>query len=464
LVLLKCLVSALVLAGGFRAISDDDYARIVIAQRFAELPTLDPSGTSWLPLPFWLYGTVLRVFGQSIDVARTLAVVLGVLGTLLIYVAARWFGASRNVALVATALSTTISYAAWLGVATVPDGPTAALLLFAAAALNQSSWQRRSLGALGVGAACWCRYEAWPVALVFGLFTLYDARRARSPGLLIAALIAWFPAASWLLHGALHHDSAWFFFKRVSDYRRALGGSTTPWLLRLVDLPLRLVRFEPQLALLFGAAIWLAFRTHLRAEVARYSRAAVALSALLVFLIAGELSDGAPTHHSERTLLSIWFLMCLVSADLLLQARQQLTPPTRKRIALSLGAAICVTLLLRPRIAQHGTFAERAHELDIGKRARSLGVERLGVLCDDYGYFAIIAAYASPSQAVTLNEHDPRHAHGAKTQFAAADYVTSLAARKIRAVIVPHEKSGAIPEHALVRESNAKFALLELQN
>ncbi|HEX3855498.1 MAG TPA: hypothetical protein VHW01_31260, partial [Polyangiaceae bacterium] len=36
---------------GFRALSDDDYARISIAQRFAHTPHIDPSGTSWLPAP-----------------------------------------------------------------------------------------------------------------------------------------------------------------------------------------------------------------------------------------------------------------------------------------------------------------------------------------------------------------------------------------------------------------------------
>ncbi len=52
----KLVASLAVLGSGFRAVSEDDYARIVIAQRFAAAPRLDPSGTRWLPLPFWLYG------------------------------------------------------------------------------------------------------------------------------------------------------------------------------------------------------------------------------------------------------------------------------------------------------------------------------------------------------------------------------------------------------------------------
>src|SRR4051794_3443153 len=38
---------------GLHALSDDDYARVAIAEAFAGAPRLDPSHTSWLPFPFW---------------------------------------------------------------------------------------------------------------------------------------------------------------------------------------------------------------------------------------------------------------------------------------------------------------------------------------------------------------------------------------------------------------------------
>ena len=60
----------LVLALGFDHVSDDDYARVTIAQSFAHAPRLDPSGTSWLPFPFWALGSVMAVFGRSLEVAR----------------------------------------------------------------------------------------------------------------------------------------------------------------------------------------------------------------------------------------------------------------------------------------------------------------------------------------------------------------------------------------------------------
>src|SRR6185503_6603773 len=91
----KAIVSSAVLASGFRAISDDDYARVAIAERFATHPTLDPSGTSWLPAPFWLNGIVMLPLGRSLDVARGTAFTLGLSSALLIHVSARWLGVSR---------------------------------------------------------------------------------------------------------------------------------------------------------------------------------------------------------------------------------------------------------------------------------------------------------------------------------------------------------------------------------
>src|SRR4051812_25970635 len=99
LAVLKALVSAVVLASGFRAVSDDDFSRVVIAETWAHDPRFDASGTSWLPFPFWLNGAFLHVFGRSLDVARGVSFVLGVLSIALVYEAARWLGAFRRGAL-----------------------------------------------------------------------------------------------------------------------------------------------------------------------------------------------------------------------------------------------------------------------------------------------------------------------------------------------------------------------------
>ena len=139
----KALTSALVLAAGFRALSDDDYARIVIAQGFAQAPKLDPSGTSWLPFPFWLTGSAMALFGDSVQTARAVAVLSGIVASLLVWTAAHWLGVSRRGALLAAMIASVFPYAAWLGVATVPESLTAALMLLGLAAAGRCGAGRR---------------------------------------------------------------------------------------------------------------------------------------------------------------------------------------------------------------------------------------------------------------------------------------------------------------------------------
>src|SRR5262249_48008728 len=129
----KIAVSAVTLATGFRAVSDDDFARVVIAEQWAHAPRLDPSGTSWLPAPFWLNGAAMIAFGRSLAVARGLALVLGVASALLLYIAARWITADRRSALLGALVAALLSWSARLGIATVPELPTAALSVLAIA-------------------------------------------------------------------------------------------------------------------------------------------------------------------------------------------------------------------------------------------------------------------------------------------------------------------------------------------
>ncbi|MEM9694911.1 MAG: glycosyltransferase family 39 protein, partial [Myxococcota bacterium] len=145
---------------GFRAVSDDDFARVVIAQQFAHAPSWDPSGTSWLPFPFWLYGGVMAVAGTSLTMARATAFVAGLAATALLFAAGKvMFGRDRP-AFAGAALATVLPWSARLGLATVPELPTAALTVFGVATFAQR--RHRILGALALAVACLSRYEPWP--------------------------------------------------------------------------------------------------------------------------------------------------------------------------------------------------------------------------------------------------------------------------------------------------------------
>ncbi|HYQ03340.1 MAG TPA: hypothetical protein VER96_31915 [Polyangiaceae bacterium] len=386
---------------GFRALSDDDYARISIAQRFAQEPHFDPTGTSWLPAPFWTYGAAFRVFGTGMSVARTLAIALSLLATVLVYVAARVLGTSRLAAMIAAVLSCVLlPYSALLGVAALPEVPCAALLLFAAATLAVNEPWLRTCGGVALLVASLSRYEAWPIALVCAAFCAWDALRQRHAAYLIGALLAVSGPVLWVVLGHHNHGDAWFFIGRVTAYRRALGGYDIPLWRRLLEYPSALIWNALGLCLLLPLSFLLARKTR-ASDSPRYGRCAVALFGMLAFLMLGSVRDGVPTHHSARVLLPLWFLGCVIAGR---ESAREAT--TQGRIGVVI--ATMTTLPLWIRLASNEGFAQRALELEAGNAARMETKRDLAIDTTDYGYFAVQASFGTPLGTIVLDDHDPR--------------------------------------------------------
>jgi hypothetical protein len=407
--LAKAAISAFVLSSGFRAVSDDDYARIVIAQRFVFEPSLDPSGTSWLPFPFWIQGGAMMLFGRSIELARATSFALGVLSALLLLVAAHWAGVPRRAALAGAIAASSIPYAAWLGVATVPDLPAAALIALGIGAACTRDLGRRALGALALCAAALSRYEAWPIAAGFSLLCLHDAWRGRR-ALAAPALLAAFGPAAWLLHGALSHGDPLFFVARVSAYKRALGGGQDV-LAAVTGQPLAILRCEPELAGLTAVVIVSALASRRFDALRRHLRPLGLLGLLMLFLVIGELRASGATHHAERAVLAIWLWLAVLVADVTFD----LWPMLRQRARWGLAAASAATLLLgasvlRPWYARRDSFIDRSAEVAIGRAAseQARAGERLLVDTPDFGFYAVIAGFSRPERAEPVDERDPR--------------------------------------------------------
>jgi hypothetical protein len=391
---------------GFRALSDDDYARLSIAQRFAQEPRIDPSGTSWLPAPFWAYGAAFRGFGSELAVARTVAIALSLAATVLVYVAARVLGTTRLAALVAAVLSCVlVPYSALLGVAALPEVPCAALSLFAAATLAVNEPALRALGGGSLFLASLSRYEAWPIAGVYAIFCLWDALRLRHAAYLACAAVSLSGPALWLTLGQLNHGDAWFFVARVTAYRRALGGSDAPLWRRLLEYPWALIWNALGLCVLFPIFLFLGQKTR-SLDGPRYARCAAALLAMLAFLMLGSVRDGVPTHHAARVLLPLWFFGCVIAGREF--TRRAIDAGGRRRVGVVVAAISCLPLIEGVHLPDNEGFAERALELEAGKAARR--ETKLGLAIDtaDYGYFAVQAGFGSPRGTSVLDDHDPR--------------------------------------------------------
>jgi len=440
---LKLATSALVLASGFRALSDDDYARIVIAQRFAHAPSLDPSGTSWLPLPFWTTGSAMLVFGRSVATARSVAFVLGVLSVVVVWQAGRWLGLGRTAALFGATLAAVFPYSEWLGVTAVPELPTAALALLGIASLSRTG-RARVLGAIALSCACLSRYEAWPLSALFAAVGIWDTvrvRRGRVP-LAVASGVSLLGAGLWLANGAIQHGDALFFVQRVSAYRHAIGADPPSLGGVLLRQPLLALRAEPELWMFTLTACIALLLSGRVSELARHARGTLAMFCVMTFLALGDARGGAPTHHVERSLLFVWLWLALVGADAWVSAWRSLHAGARAALIAVTGIAVAPAAgLLRPWYSARDSFIDRSHEVALGQSARAIAKDQGRLLIDtpDFAFYSVIAGFGAPERAEPVDDRDPRKPRVADPWASEESLRRLVAERKADVLVAPLE-------------------------
>jgi hypothetical protein len=444
---------------GFRAVSDDDYSRMVIAARFAQQPSLDPSGTSWLPAPFWLYGVPMALAGDSLLTARVVALATGTASAVLVWFAARTLGLSDRAALGGALGAVVLPYGAWLSAAMVPEAPTAALVLFGVVSLVRPEARTRLYGGVALGAACLCRYEAWAPALCFALLTGVEAVRARRVALLPAAAAAALPIAAWLLHGVVRHGDAFFFVARVSQYRAALGHESHGFGPALLRVGWSIVRFEPELFVVTAVALSLSLRRGESPFGPAAWRPLVALLALVGFLVAADASGGSATHHPERSLLPVFWFLALLAAGLVVRLAEGDHP--FRLPALALPLALASSLLLRPDVRK--TFVDRTEEEQVGNVLRRLRAERVAVDTDDFGFFAIQAALGA-GRSWALAEHDPRRPEP-PPPATSPELARRLQERGGASwLVLPRTRQALAEPLGVLRMTTPRFTLIELRS
>jgi hypothetical protein len=427
---LYALGCVLVLALGFDQVSDDDFARVTIAQSFAHAPKLDPSGTSWLPFPFWALGSVMVVAGRSLAAARIVSIAFSSAAAVLPYLALRTTGASRRASMLALAFAMLSPWSLWLGAATVPESFTASFTAAAAIALGS----RRAPGpgsaarigfALALLAACLSRYEPWPVAAVLavvlatrGLRPPADASRsgaATAPrardDLVLAAIVAAGPLL-WMAWNVHAHGDPMHFFQRVARFKRALGEATPSTLDALLLYPRLFVTRRPDIvvavALAFtGGHIFVRSREEVRAA---WLVPLGCAAAQVAFLAYGNARDGAPAHHAERALLGVVFLTAMFAADVLVLAwpaalARALAP------ALACVAVVALAWLGTGVMAFHdvpgsGPAEDRTAQISAGSALRTENVEHVVLTPCAYEQFAVVAAFGAPEKVTTLPRTD----------------------------------------------------------
>lgn len=433
IIVIKALACALALAFGFRAVSDDDFARVTIAQTFAHQPVFDPSGTSWLPFPFWITGSAMLVAGRSLLTARIVAFVLGLFSAAIVGAAAFRLTNHRHGALLGAIFAAIFPWSVRLGVATVPELLTSALGVFALASLADPSPRLRALAGLGLVCATLSRYDVWPLAAAFAAYTFFDLVRSdKSLGkqkvfLGAAMVLAVAGPALWIAWNHVSRGNAFDSLDRVAAYRRALGTTDDGALMRFFAYPLAMIRHEPEL---FGAlGILLAssqtsqLRPYAQEAWRSYKRPLIVALLQLAFLSIAMIKDGAPTHHPERALL-VHLLLCALFVGNLAAVLIPRLSRTLRFVAFAAATGVLVlSLVIVRRWFRGEDFTVRQDEVTAGLFVREKLPEGEKILVDvvDYGYFAFVASLGRPEDAVLDRTLDPRLAQqGSSFQDATA--------------------------------------------
>ncbi len=400
----KGLLGAWVLSRGFSHVSDDDYSRVVIAELFAHAPRLDPSGTSWLPFPFWLTGTAMAVLGRSLATAQWVAMATGILAVAPPYVALRGVGVTRWPAVLGVVFAMASPWSAWLGVATVPEALSAGLV--AAGAIAVARRERSPWFGACVFLASLSRYEAWPACAAIACASLWAARRRdlRASALFTAGLASAGPLMwiAWNLHA---HGEALHFFARVAKYRQSIGAADMGLAAKLSSYPAALVRGALPVA---GLAAVAALSLGDRAMRARWTAPLGVAAAILAFLVYGDLTDGAPTHHPERALLAVWWILATFAVDgsrALLVRLAWLRPRREAWVVAAAAAAIMMWIArLVPSYDEYPARFEDEHreaQVARGHELRGRNLPGFSVTPCAFEHFAVIAAFAAPERVTT---------------------------------------------------------------
>lgn len=403
---------------GFEALSDDDFARVTLAQRFAEAPRLDPTGTSWLPFPFWVHGAAHALFGPGLRVAGVTAGVTACAASLLLYGCARASGVAPRAAWLGVLLWSFVPVGVFAGAAPVPELFTAALCASSLLLTRRADARSVLIAAALVLPATLSRYEAWPVALFVMVSIGIPVGRspaasdgqagweARAAGMAIAAL----GPIAWIAWNQYAHDDPLHFHARVSSYWNAWGGDATRSLSALAVYPKAVILEAPVLAVSLAGAIYHARRRRwLRSWLRTWLGPALGAAFVVVALTLAQVTGGAPTHHPERTLLLVWALGWIAAADGF--AGRHAARGAGWTLWRSLWVSSALAFML---VRTHGACGSygvtRADEIRLGRWLRDHAPGTVLLAPKDYGYFAVMAAAAGPDRFRLAGSVDPRDA------------------------------------------------------
>jgi hypothetical protein len=288
---------------GLIAASGDDFLRTLIAWDWAHSPFFlawryAELSWAWLPLPFWVSGSLLQVWMRPDCVPQLLSFVLSLLSLVLLW---RLWGRLWNpsVAVPAIVCVATIPWHLWLGGAATAQ-PLFQCLVAAGLLLALSGNPAETMGAgLAFGLATAVRPEGWLLAALWLVWLGIGYHRNNAGVRVVSGALACLFPAVWIGTWWYEAGDPLLLVDAGARYQEIALGSAPSLLLRALQFPFVLLVTSPLLVLASLGALVRLRGTLLEPGLRTYSWLAVGSAAtMFVATILGMGTTSAPQRYA----------------------------------------------------------------------------------------------------------------------------------------------------------------------
>lgn len=384
----RAVIQLLLYRAGFEALVADDFARTVLAARWAQAPFLLWRG-NWLPFHTYLYGTALRLAWDLVWVPRFLSLAFGAASIVLMAQVGAVLFDNRLAGLTAGILLAANPTHIWLSATPLTEIAYTSLVLGCALCLicYLKAGQLRLLlaSALLLALANGFHYESWLASVIFslclgGIAALQASRRITSRRQVLltigAAGLPWALPAAWVI-GNYQASGEWFsFLTAIQAYKLAWYGPAhslgyywetflkiDPYGLVLGILALVVLALGPALAAL-RRRVWPA------QPLPAFFYASFGIAPFLLFALLHQ-GQYEPSNNFFRYLAPYSFMFYPLAAWLVVTGIYRLLHTGAAR-AVSLAAILALIVVAQVRTAFRFRADPHARGLAVGLRLRAL--------------------------------------------------------------------------------------------
>lgn len=270
LIFAKLIFQLVVLNSGFIAISGDDFFRSLISNEWSKSPffattSIGDASVLWLPMHFWLVGSILRVFSNFWLAPIFVNIVFSLLSIVALYFLFRALF-SKKIAFYATALASCLTWQIWTGNSGIS---TPVYQFFIITGLYffiiRNDWKKSAwpvvLASFSFAFANAIRPEAWfftSVFLILLFISMFAPREHRISWWVFAGavIITMSFILFWFVYNFIHYQDV-FHFVRLSqvNYQFEAGQLDSP-MLRALMYPALIVILAPILSIYFCLSLF----------------------------------------------------------------------------------------------------------------------------------------------------------------------------------------------------------------